>query len=512
MSQQIASLEPTLLFKHFDAITRVPRPSKREEKVIAYLQKTIRELGYEPIVDEVGNVVVRKPGTKGREGAPRLLLQSHVDMVCEKNRDIAHDFESDPIPACVDGDWIRARGTTLGADNGIGVATALALLEARDIAHPPLEMLFTVDEETGLTGASALKPDLIESRRMINLDSEEEGIVYVGCAGGGDTVGRLELDFEELETKDKNYVRRELLISGLRGGHSGTDIDKGRGNAIKILGKTLRALFAAIPDLRVSALAGGSKRNAIAREAEATIHLPESTVAQAREVIAAVREEVIAALAPVEPDLAIELGEPEASAEAPAKSLSFQVGPLKVGLEMSKEQKIIKKKHIRRILDVILSMPHGVLRMSSDIDGLVETSTNLATLAMDGDELIIGTSQRSLIDSVKAEAIAQVQAVLRLGGFEVKSGAGYPGWKPNMDSALLAAFKKAYAESEGRDPQVRAIHAGLECGLIGETVPGMDMISVGPTILDPHSPDERLSIPDTRKFWGVLVRLLERLD
>lgn len=509
MSQQIASLEPTILFKHFDAITKVPRPSKKEAKAIDYLQKTIRELGYDPIVDEVGNVVVRKPGAKGHESAPRLLLQCHVDMVCEKNRDTAHDFEKDPIPAYVDGDWIRARGTTLGADNGIGVATALALLEAKDLVHPPLEMLFTIDEETGLTGASALKEDSIESRRMLNLDSEEEGIVYVGCAGGGDTVGRLELDFEDLE--EKGYAQRMLLISGLKGGHSGTDIDKGRGNAIKILGQTLRALFKAIPGMRVSALSGGSKRNAIAREAEAFVHLPEGDLDKAQEVIAALQAEVISALAPVEPDLKIELSQPAIGSEAPAKALSFQVGPLKVDLEMSKEPKIIKKKHIRRILDVIQALPHGVLRMSSDIDGLVETSTNLATLVMDGDELIIGTSQRSLIDSVKAEAIAQVQAIFRLADFDVKRGAGYPGWKPNMDSALLAAFQKAYAEIEGKAPQVLAIHAGLECGLIGETFPGMDMISVGPTILDPHSPDERLSIPDTRKFWNVLVRLLEQL-
>lgn len=508
MSQQIASLKPTLLFKHFDALTKVPRPSKKEEKVIDYLQKTIREIGYEPLVDEVGNIVVRKPGSKGHEDAPRLLLQSHVDMVCEKNRDTAHDFENDPIPAYVDGDWIRARGTTLGADNGIGVATALALLEAKDLVHPPLEMLFTIDEETGLTGASALKQDSVESRRMINLDSEEEGIVYVGCAGGGDTVGRLEIDFEDLEAK--GYVQRLLLISGLKGGHSGTDIDKGRGNAIKILGQTLRALFKAIPGMRVSALSGGSKRNAIAREAEAILHLPEGDLDKAQEVIAAIQAEVIAALAPVEPDLKIELGQPEESAED-AKSISFQVGPLKVDLGMSKEPKIIKKKHIRRVLDVIQALPHGVLRMSTDIEGLVETSTNLATLVMDEDDLIIGTSQRSLIDSVKAEAIAQVQAVFRLADFKVKSGAGYPGWKPNMDSALLAAFKEAYAEIEGKAPQVLAIHAGLECGLIGETFPGMDMISVGPTILDPHSPDERLSIPDTRKFWDVLVRLLEQL-
>ena len=509
MSQSIADLKPALLFKHFDALTKVPRPSKKEEKVIAWLQKTIEALGYEPLVDEVGNIVVRKPGSQGHEDAPRLLLQSHVDMVCEKNRDTAHDFENDPIDAYIDGEWIRARGTTLGADNGIGVAAALALLEAKDLVHPPLEMLFTIDEETGLTGAGALKAEQIESRRMINLDSEEEGIVYVGCAGGCDTSGRLEVDFEDLE--EKGYVPRLLLVSGLKGGHSGTDIDKGRGNAIKILGQTLRALFREVPGTRVSTLSGGSKRNAIAREADALIHLPEADLDKAQSVVEAIEAEVIAALAPVEPDLKIALGQPSPDSETRAKTRSFQFGPLKVDIELSQEPKILKKKHIRRVLDVIQALPHGVLRMSSDIEGLVETSTNLATLTMDGDDLTIGTSQRSLIDSVKAEAVAQVQAVFRLADFKVKSGAGYPGWKPNMDSALLAAFKAAYAEVEGKDPKVLAIHAGLECGLIGETVAGMDMISVGPTILDPHSPDERLHIGDTQKFWNVLTKLIERL-
>ena len=486
MSQQIAALEPTLLFKHFDAITQVPRPSKKEGKAIAYLQETIRALGYAPIVDEVGNVIVRKPGSPGHEGAPSLLLQSHMDMVCEKNKATKHDFERDPIPTYLDGDWIRARGTTLGADNGIGVALSLALLEAKDLVHPPLEMLFTIDEETGLTGANALKKGSLESHRMINLDSEEEGIVYVGCAGGGDTVGRLALAFDEV---GQDYEARALFVSGLRGGHSGTDIQKGRGNAIKILGQVLRALQKALPELRVSTISGGSKRNAIAREAEADLLIPAGHLKTAQGIVQAVQGEIARALAPVEPGLRIELK------DAPAT------------------RRAIRADQVRHILDVILALPHGVLRMSSDIEGLVETSTNLATLVMDAETqtLILGTSQRSLIDSVKAEAIAKVQAVLRLGGFEVKSGAGYPGWKPNMDSKLLAAFREAYTGLFGKAPQALAIHAGLECGLIGEVFPGMDMISVGPTILDPHSPDERLNIPDTRKFWDVLVKLLEML-
>ena len=481
---KIAELEPKILFKHFDALTAVPRPSKREQKAVAWLQETIRSLGYEPITDAVGNVIVRKPGSKGHENAPMLLLQGHIDMVCEKNRDTVHDFDNDPIPTVLDGDWIRTKGTTLGADNGIGVALGLALLESKDVVHPPLEMLFTIDEETGMTGASALKPGQLEAHRMINLDSEEEGIVYVGCAGGGDTVGRLALEYQEAPAGLKAM---DLRVGGLRGGHSGTDIQKGRGNAIQILGQAVRSLMCAIPGVRLSTFQGGSKRNAIAREAEAVVLIPEDKLSLAAERAAKVASEVLQALSPVEPDLKITL-EPAAG--------SFRA---------------IHAAQASRILDTILALPHGVLRMSSDIEGLVETSTNLATVTMDGDTLVIGTSQRSLIDSVKKEAIRKVQASLRLGGFAVKSGAGYPGWKPNMSSKLLAAFVSSYEELFHKKPEVLAIHAGLECGLIGEVYPGMDMISVGPTILDPHSPAERLNVPDVRKFWKTLLVMLEKL-
>ena len=480
----IASIDPKIIFKHFDALTAVPRPSKREHGAVEWLKATIRSLGYEPIEDEVGNVVVRKPGSKGHENAPMLLLQGHLDMVCEKNRDTVHDFDKDPIPTVLDGDWIRTRGTTLGADNGIGVAISLAILESKDMVHPPLEMLFTIDEETGMTGANSLKPGQLKSHRMINLDSEEEGIVYVGCAGGGDTVGRLPLIFEPALNK---MTSMKVTIGGLRGGHSGTDIQKGRGNAIQILGQVLRRIIQAIPDMRVASLHGGSKRNAIAREAEADILVPQTSTAAVK-IAADMKREIISALAPIEPDLTI-------SVEAASESFG----------------RVIQKAQTATILDTILALPHGVLRMSSDIEGLVETSTNLATVSMDGDTLVIGTSQRSLIDSVKSEAIQKVQAVLRLGGFDVKSGAGYPGWKPDMNSKLLAAFCDSYQELFEKKPLVLAIHAGLECGLIGQIYPGMDMISVGPTILDPHSPAECLSIPDVRKFWKTIVLLLEKL-
>lgn len=482
---EIAALHPVSLFKHFDALTGVPRPSKKEAKAVAWLTETIRNMGYEPIVDEVGNVVVRKPGSKGHENAPMLLLQGHLDMVCEKNRDTVHDFDNDPIPTVLDGDWIKTKGTTLGADNGVGVALGLALLESTDVVHPPLEMLFTIDEETGMTGASALKKGQVQSHRMINLDSEEEGIVYVGCAGGGDTVGRLALNYEAAPS---GLAAMSLSVGGLRGGHSGTDIQKGRGNAIQIMGQALRMIVQGVEGTRIVTLQGGSKRNAIAREAEAIVLVPADKVQEAKAIAAAVGAEVLHALAPVEPDLKVEFS----ASDAPC-------------------DRALEKGQADRILDTILALPHGVLRMSSDIEGLVETSTNLATVTMEGDTLVIGTSQRSLIDSVKAEAVRKVQAALRLGGFSVKSGAGYPGWKPDMNSKLLATFCESYEELFHKKPLVLAIHAGLECGLIGEVFPGMDMISVGPTILDPHSPAERLSVPDVRKFWDTLILLLKKL-
>jgi dipeptidase D len=483
VSQNVSDLKPQILWKHFHAITQVPRPSKKEAKILEHLKKTIEKLGYKPEQDATGNILVRKPGSKGHEKSPAVLLQGHMDMVCEKTKTTQIDFDKDPIQAYVDGDFVRARGTTLGADNGIGVAMALALLESKDLVHPPLEMLFTIDEETGLTGAKGLEPGFIHAERMLNLDSEEDGIVYVGCAGGGDTVGKLKLEHTSAPAGTTGI---ELSIGGLKGGHSGSDIDKGRGNAIKILARTLRQMSKAA-DLQVTSLKGGSKRNAIPREAEALCLARSADVEKLSAIAAELTETIRAELAPVEPGLEIKVQ------------------------KVADAGKPIAKTQLDRVLDVILAVPHGVLRMSSDIAGLVETSTNLATLTIEGDVLSIGTSQRSLIGSAKVEAIEQVHAVMRLGGLDVTSGEGYPGWKPNMASPLLAQFKSAYKSLYGEEPKAMAIHAGLECGLIGEVYPKMDMISVGPTMLDVHSPDERLSISATQKFWKTLVKLLEQI-
>ncbi|HCF62380.1 MAG TPA: cytosol nonspecific dipeptidase [Myxococcales bacterium] len=484
MSQNVSDLQPKSLWKYFDEICKVPHPSKKEGKLLDYLKQTVEKLGYKPEQDPVGNIVVRKPGSPGHEKAPRVLLQGHVDMVCEKNKGTEHDFDNDPIPAYVDGEWVKAKGTTLGADNGIGVAAALALLEAKDVVHPPLELLFTIDEETGLTGAKGLKPGFLQSETMLNLDSEEDGIVYVGCAGGGDTVGRLKIEWVDAPS---GYETLELNVAGLKGGHSGTDIDKGRGNAIKILGRVLRRMLA-IGDVQVVSLKGGSKRNAIAREADALVLAPAADI-----------DKLLPLAAELTSTVRGELGEVEPSVE-----ISLRKAPTAGG-------KVIARPQIERVLDAVLALPHGVLRMSSDLAGLVETSTNLATLFIEGEEIAIGTSQRSLIGSSKAEATEQVKAVMRLAGLAPAVGEGYPGWKPNMNSPLLAQFAKAYRELYGEEPQAMAIHAGLECGLIGEVFPKMDMISVGPTILDAHSPDERLHIPATEKFWKVLVKLLAQL-
>lgn len=484
MSQNVTDLEPKVLWKYFDQICQHPHPSKNEGKLVEYLKQAIRGLGYEPVEDKTGNIVVRKPGNKGGEKAPMVLLQGHVDMVCEKNKGTEHDFDNDPIQAWVDGDWVKARGTTLGADNGIGVAAALALLELKDLAHPPLELLFTIDEETGLTGAKGLEPGFLQSETMLNLDSEEDGIVYVGCAGGGDTVGRLQL---ELVDAPAGLAAVEIVVSGLKGGHSGTDIDKGRGNAIKLLGRAVRRMLA-VSEVHVASFVGGSKRNAIPREAEALLLVPEADLDKLLPLAAELTETARAELGGVEPGVEI------AIRKAPSAAA-----------------RVIARPQLERILDTVLALPHGLLRMSTDIPDLVETSTNLATVVIENGELAIGTSQRSLIDSVKTETIEQVKAIFRLGGFEPKVGEGYPGWKPNMQSPVLARFVEAWSGLFGEKPKAMAIHAGLECGLIGETFPKMDMISVGPTILDAHSPDERLSVPATGKFWNVLVKLLEGL-
>lgn len=480
----VNELEPKILWKHFYGLTQVPRPSKKEEKILAYLKQLLTELGHAYEQDETGNLIVRKPASPGYENAPTVLIQGHLDMVCEKNKDTPFDFDNDPIVAYVDGEWVTAKGTTLGADNGIGVAAGLAVLESRDLIHPPMEFLFTVDEETGLTGAKGLKPGFLKSDIMLNLDSEEDGALYVGCSGGMDTAGVLVM---QTSPAPATHEALEIMVSGLKGGHSGLDIHTGRGNAIKFLTRVLAGIRKEFPTVAFSSMLGGSKRNAIPREAEVVVYVPKSDTDAIIAKMAGFTETFLNEIHTVEPDLNVTARRVEGN-----------------GTVMNDTQ-------FTTLLDVLQAMPHGVLKMSADIDGLVETSTNLATVTIDAGSLVIGTSQRSSVESEKFDAVAMAEAVLRLAGLEVVMGDGYPGWKPNLESRALKFVRQSHQELFGKDPEIKAIHAGLECGLIGEVYPGMDMISFGPTIQGAHSPDERLNIPTTGKFWQLVVRTLENI-
>lgn len=481
MPTTLLDLQPNLIWKHFHGLTQVPRPSKKEEKILAYLTKLITDLGYSYQQDETGNLVVRKPASPGFEHAPTVLIQGHVDMVCEKNKGTEFDFDNDPIRTIIDGDWVTADGTTLGADNGIGVAAGLAVLEATDLVHPPMEFLFTVDEETGLTGAKGLKPGFLTASIMLNLDSEEDGALYVGCSGGMDTAGVMAVRDEEAPA---GWMSCDVMVSGLKGGHSGLDIHTGRGSAIKLLARTLSELSDKA-GARISVLTGGSKRNAIPREAEACLYIASDKLDAVTALVASLQAQFLNEVGTVEPDLSV--------------TVTPCTGNGKV---MASEQQVT-------LLHVLHAMPHGVLKMSADIAGLVETSTNLATIVRDGDRLVIGSSQRSSVETEKYDAVRQVSAVFSLAGLSIEYGDGYPGWKPNMQSDALKYVQNAYRALYNADPEIKAIHAGLECGLIGEVFPDMDMISFGPTIMGAHSPDEKLSIPMVTKFWDLLVKVLE---
>ena len=484
MSSAIEGLEPQLLWKHFAALARIPRGSKNEAAAGRFVMDTAGQLGLEAHQDGAGNVLVRKPASPGRDNRPSVCLQSHLDMVCEKNTDKVHDFTKDPIELVRDGNVLRANGTTLGADNGVGVAAALAVAEDRSLEHGPLEMLFTVDEETGLTGAQRLEPGFLRSRILLNLDSEEEGEIFVGCSGGQDTQGTWKV---AREAAKPGTVALELRVTGLSGGHSGLEIDKGRGNALKIANRVLRAL-AEGAGARVAEVRGGNKRNAIPREAFATFCVSKSRAPKARKLVARWESVVREELGAVEPELRVSVAE---AAVTPAA--------------------ILKRKHQKQILQTISALPHGVIKMSAAIPGLVETSTNVAVVTTEGDTVSLATSQRSSVASEIDEIAQTVRTVFELGGATVSQGDGYPGWKPNVDSPTLKKAVATYASLYGREPAVKAIHAGLECGLIGEKYPGIDMISFGPTLKAVHSPEEKIFVDTVPRFWGFLAALLKSL-
>lgn len=480
----LKGLKPQAVWAYFEEICQIPRPSRKEEKIAAWLMEFARKHGLEARQDEAGNVLIVKSASKGKENAPAVVLQAHMDMVCEKNSDVQHDFDKDPIEPYIDGGWVKAKGTTLGADDGIGIAAALAVLTSEDIQHGPLECLFTVDEETGLTGAFALKPGFFNGKILLNLDSEDEGEMFIGCAGGIDTV--IHLPYESTVTPAHKFAVK-ITVKGLLGGHSGDDINKGRGNAIKILNRFLWEMNDK-HGIQVAAFAGGNLRNAIAREASAVIVFDEilkETIRVDFNIYMAEMEEVWKI---TEPGLKLELE----SVELPAEVLSQQ--------------------STEKLLDSLYACPHGVFAMSYRMPGMVETSTNLAAVKFTGDHtILITTSQRSDVDSEKMNIAHMVAAVFKLVGARIEHGEGYPGWAPNPDSAILKIAVESYKHLFGKEPIVRSIHAGLECGLFLEKYPGMDMISFGPTLRGVHSPDEKIDIETVEKWWKHLVDILERV-
>ena len=488
----IQELQPKEVFSIFHEITQVPRPSKREGKIIEWLKAFAVKHNLEHTVDEAGNIIMRKPATPGYEDKPGVILQAHMDMVCEKNNDTEHDFDNDPIHTYIDGDFIKAQGTTLGADNGIGMALMLAAITSDTLKHPALECLFTVDEETGLTGAFRLQDGCLQGKQLINLDSEDDGQVFIGCAGGIDTLAKMH--YQPISNSQLPIANCLLAIhikvGGLMGGHSGDDINKGRGNANKILVRFLYQVMQAT-DMQLATINGGNLRNAIAREAEAVIAIPMSYKEDIRVMLNHYIATIEAEISDVEKDFFMHLE----TTDMPA--LFVPADKAKV------------------LIQALYACPHGMTAMSKTMPGLVETSTNLASVKMKEDEkgafVEINTSQRSSIESKKHDIKQMVECALALACDEVTHGDGYPGWAPNPQSPLLEVTKKAYQDLFAAEPKVLAIHAGLECGLFLEKYPYLDMVSIGPQMFGVHSPQERLSIASTGKCWEWLKRVLEAL-
>ncbi len=480
---EVKDLDPKIVFSIFDEITKIPRPSKKEEKIRQYLLDFAAKHNIEAQTDEVGNVVLRKPATPGHENAPIVIMQGHMDMVCESNHK-GFDFENNPITTIVDGDWVRADGTTLGADNGIGVAASLAALIDDTLVHGPLEVLVTVDEETGMTGAINLGKDMIHGKILLNLDSEYDAEVFIGCAGGVDTTAIFKYE-RSMAPTDYQYFRIEVK-NGL-GGHSGGDIHLGRANANKLLARFLWNLTTQ-HEVSVAEFDGGNLRNAIPRAAHAIVGVHTSKKEDVRIALNNYAAEIANEYAGIEPTLEIDME----SVDRPEFSIDSRTSI--------------------NLIRAIYCAPHGVVSMSRDLEGLVETSTNLAAVKMKSDnEIIITTSQRSSVESRKWDIANQVEAVFTLAGAHVTHGDGYPGWQPDMNSPIMKIASDAYEELYGVKPAIKAIHAGLECGLFKSVYPELDMVSFGPTLRDVHSPSEKMFIPAVERFWQQLRRILEKV-
>ncbi|MFA6924240.1 MAG: aminoacyl-histidine dipeptidase [Bacteroidales bacterium] len=483
MAKVLNNLKPQPLWDLFEEICNVPHPSKHEKKLAEFVLDFAKNNGIEAATDQAGNVILRKPATPGKENLKGVIMQSHLDMVPQKNSDIPHDFEKDPIKPRIEGEWVKATGTTLGADNGIGMAASLAVMAAKDIEHGPLECLITVDEETGMTGAFELKPGLFKGDILLNLDSEDHGELFIGCAGGINTSAKLPFKKEPV---DKSMTSFKIAVKGLKGGHSGLDINLGRGNANKIIN---RILFESANKfgLRVAEINGGTLRNAIPREAFATIVLPANQKDAFAKFVKEFEKIVKNELATTDPEVVFLVE---------TTNLPDAV------MDLQSQQKF---------LNAIYACPNGVFGMSADMIGLVETSNNLAIVKSENNAVCIETLQRSSVESQKEDIAAMLKSVFTLAGAEVVQSGSYPGWKPNVNSPILQVMKDVYNKLYGNVPAINAVHAGLECGLLGSVYPNWDMISFGPTIRSPHSPDERVQIESVGKFWNYLVETLKNI-
>ncbi len=477
----LQGLEPASIWKHFDSLTRIPRPSKDELKAAHFVKSFGERLGLETIMDDLGNVVIKKPASPGFENRQGIILQGHIDMVPQKNNDVEHDFHKDPIDAYIDGEWVTARGTTLGADNGIGVAAGMAVLEDKTLKHGPIEVLVTVDEETGMTGAFGLKGGLLDGKILVNLDSEDEGELYIGCAGGMDTL--VQMDYDQVPAPGAS-IAWKLTVKGLKGGHSGLDIHLGRGNAIKLMN---RFIWEAQNSLGVSLahLEAGNIRNAIPREGEAVVVVAEEKSSQFQNFVKEYEATVKAELSSPEPQLQF------------------------FAQQATMPEKVMPVDKQKALTSAIYGCPNGVYRYIADMPDVVETSTSMGIATVKEGKANITTLQRSSMNSGKKDLGNMIRSIFELAGAQVEHSGEYPGWNPNVKSPVLAAMKEVYKKRFDVTPQVKVIHAGLECGIIMDRYPGLDAISCGPTIRYPHSPDEKLHIESTQKFWDFLVDTLE---
>ncbi len=483
MNEEIRSLEPKNLWNKFADLNEVPRPSKKEERVIEFIKNFGNKLKLETTVDKVGNVIIKKPATSGMENKKAVVLQSHLDMVHQKNNDTKFDFDSQGIEMFVDGDWVRAKGTTLGADNGLGVATIMAILESDSIEHPALEALFTIDEETGMTGAKGLEPGLLKGEILLNLDTEEDDEIGIGCAGGVDLTAMRSYNEEKTPEGSKAF---KITLNGLKGGHSGMDIIKGLGNANKLMNRLLYSVSENL-DIRISEINGGGLRNAIPRESEAIVvvdDLQEKVLlSELENEIQKIKDEFIK----LEPNLALSITEVEV--------------PEKV-METNDQEAVLKAVYVAH---------NGVYRMSPEIDGLVETSNNVAKVEVKNGKIIVKCLTRSSVESSKDDIANGLRSGFELAGFEVELSGDYPGWAPNRDSAILTVLDELYQKMFNEKADIAACHAGLECGILGNHYPEMDMISFGPTIRGAHSPDERASIKSAQKYWKFVLEILKNI-